>query len=158
MSLGPIMGVGGVAMMIPPSALAVVLASLARMDVGRLLIAGIIPGVLLGLLYIAYVMLACLIKPGLAPAYDISYTPFWEKVASTVIYIFASGLYSLHGNRGHFFRGGNSYGSCCHRDAGDVYISMCLQKAKLAGNEKRGLWNYSSCGDDIYDHYRFQHI
>ena len=62
------------------------------MDVSRLLIAGIIPGVLLGLLYIAYVMLACLIKPGLAPAYDISYTPFWEKVASAVIYFLPLGF------------------------------------------------------------------
>jgi len=65
---------------------------LAKMDVGRLLIAGIIPGVLLGLLYIAYVMLACLINPSLAPAYDISYTPFWEKVKSTVIYFLPLGF------------------------------------------------------------------
>jgi len=92
MSLGPIMGVGGVAMMIPPSALAVVLASLAKMDVGRLLIAGIIPGILLGFLYIVYVMLACLINPGLAPAYDVADTPFWEKAASTIIYFLPLGF------------------------------------------------------------------
>lgn len=84
MSLGPIMGVGGVAMLIPPSALAVVLASLAKMDVGRLLIAGVIPGVLMGLLYMSYIIVGCLIKPELAPAYDVPHTPFWEKMASTM--------------------------------------------------------------------------
>ena len=92
MSLGPIMGVGGVAMLIPPSALAVVLASLAKMDVGRLLIAGIIPGFLMGFLYIAYVMLGCLIKPGLAPAYDVPDTSFWEKIASTISYFLPLGF------------------------------------------------------------------
>jgi len=44
MSLGPLMGVGTVDALIPPNALTVVLASLAYIDVGRLLIAGIIPG------------------------------------------------------------------------------------------------------------------
>ena len=43
MSIGPIMGVGGLAMLIPPSALAVLLGTLARIDVQRLLIAGVVP-------------------------------------------------------------------------------------------------------------------
>jgi len=84
LSLGPLMGVGGIAMLIPPSALAVVLASLAQMDVGKLLIAGVMPGVLIGFLCMAYIMVACLIKPELAPAYDVPHTPFWEKMATTL--------------------------------------------------------------------------
>jgi TRAP-type C4-dicarboxylate transport system permease large subunit len=47
MSLGPLMGVGTVDALIPPNALTVVLASLALIDVGRLLIAGIIPGIIM---------------------------------------------------------------------------------------------------------------
>ncbi|HCT34778.1 MAG TPA: C4-dicarboxylate ABC transporter permease, partial [Sulfitobacter sp.] len=47
MSIGPILGTGGLAIIIPPSALAVLLATLARIDVGALLIAGIIPGLIL---------------------------------------------------------------------------------------------------------------
>ena len=84
LSLGPLMGVGGIAMLIPPSALAVVLASLAQMDVGKLLIAGVMPGVLIGFLCMAYIMAACLIKPELAPAYDVPHTPFWEKMTTTL--------------------------------------------------------------------------
>jgi tripartite ATP-independent transporter DctM subunit len=86
MTLGPIMGIGGVAMLIPPSALAVVLASLAKIDVGRLLIAGVLPGVLMGLLYIGYVLGRCLINPRLAPAYNVPPVPLLKKIVSTVKY------------------------------------------------------------------------
>ena len=55
-SMGPIMAVGGIAMLIPPSALAVLLASLAEQSVALLLIAGIVPGILMAVLFFAYVV------------------------------------------------------------------------------------------------------
>jgi tripartite ATP-independent transporter DctM subunit len=67
-SIGPILGIGGVAMLIPPSALAVLLGSLAGLSISQLLIAGIVPGLLLAALYFGYVMIACTLRPGLAPA------------------------------------------------------------------------------------------
>ena len=51
LSIGPIMGVGGLAVIIPPSALTVLLATLGRTDVGDLLIAGVIPGFVLAAMY-----------------------------------------------------------------------------------------------------------
>src|SRR5205807_10322593 len=51
LSIGPIMGVGGLAVIIPPSALTVLLATLGRTDVADLLIAGIVPGFVLALMY-----------------------------------------------------------------------------------------------------------
>jgi tripartite ATP-independent transporter DctM subunit len=51
LSIGPIMGIGGLAVIIPPSALTVLLATLGRTDVGDLLIAGVIPGLVLALMY-----------------------------------------------------------------------------------------------------------
>ena len=68
-AMGPIMAVGGIAMLIPPSALAVPLASLAEQSVAQLLIAGIVPGVFMAFLFFAYVVGRCLINPKLAPAY-----------------------------------------------------------------------------------------
>ncbi len=68
-AMGPIMAVGGIAMLIPPSALAVLLASLAEQSVALLLIAGIVPGILMAVLFFAYVVGRCLIEPALAPAY-----------------------------------------------------------------------------------------
>ena len=69
-AMGPIMAVGGIAMLIPPSALAVLLASLAEQSVAQLLIAGIVPGVLMAVLFFAYVIGRCVIDPTLAPAYE----------------------------------------------------------------------------------------
>lgn len=71
MAIGPILGTGGLAMLIPPSALAVLLATLANLDVGALLIAGIIPGLLLAFFYVILILVMCLIDPDAAPAYEI---------------------------------------------------------------------------------------
>ncbi len=71
MSIGPILGTGGLAIIIPPSALAVLLATLAKIDVGALLIAGIVPGLILAGFYIATIWLQTRIDPGAAPAYEV---------------------------------------------------------------------------------------
>jgi tripartite ATP-independent transporter DctM subunit len=70
LSMGPIMAVGGIAMLIPPSALAVLLASLGEQSISKLLMAGIIPGVLMATLFCAYVVTVCRLKPFLAPAME----------------------------------------------------------------------------------------
>ena len=68
-AMGPIMAVGGIAMLIPPSALAVLLASIAEQSVAQLLIAGIVPGILMAFLFFAYVIGRCALNPDLAPSY-----------------------------------------------------------------------------------------
>lgn len=70
-AMGPIMAVGGIAMLIPPSALAVLLASIAEQSVAQLLLAGIVPGVLMAILFFAYVIGRCALDPTLAPNYDL---------------------------------------------------------------------------------------
>ncbi|MDE4141042.1 MULTISPECIES: TRAP transporter large permease [Rhodobacterales] len=79
MSIGPILGTGGLAIIIPPSALAVLLATLARIDVGALLIAGILPGLVLASLYIGVIYLQTRIDPTAAPAYEVETLTFGEK-------------------------------------------------------------------------------
>lgn len=71
LSMGPIMGTGGLAVIIPPSALAVLLATLGRIDVGDLLIAGVVPGILLAGLYAALIFTWTTIAPGAAPGYAV---------------------------------------------------------------------------------------
>ena len=87
MSLGPLMGVGTVDALIPPNALTVVLASLANIDVGQLLIAGIVPGMIMSFLYFAYVLLWCRFFPDEAPVYDVPHVPLKEKVMATLRYL-----------------------------------------------------------------------
>ncbi|MHB8766731.1 MAG: TRAP transporter large permease [Deferrisomatales bacterium] len=60
---------GALAMIIPPSALAVVLGSLAQISIGKMLIAGIIPGFLMAALYVTYIVGRCALQPRLAPDY-----------------------------------------------------------------------------------------
>jgi tripartite ATP-independent transporter DctM subunit len=92
MSLGPLMGVGTVDALIPPNALTVVLASLAGIDVGQLLIAGIVPGIIMSGLYFVYVVLWCRLFPGEAPSYDVPHVPLKEKVKATVQYLLPLGF------------------------------------------------------------------
>lgn len=81
MSIGPIMGTGGLAIIIPPSALAVLLATLANIDVGKLLIAGIIPGLILAGLYVFTIFLQTKIDPTAAPAYDVEPMTAGQKLS-----------------------------------------------------------------------------
>ncbi len=80
MSIGPILGTGGLAIIIPPSALAVLLATLAQIDVAALLIAGVIPGLILALFYIITIWVQTRIDPGAAPAYDVTPMPLSAKL------------------------------------------------------------------------------
>lgn len=70
MAMGPIMAVGGIAMLIPPSALAVMLGSLAGISIERLLIGGILPGVLMAAGFLAYVVVRSRLRPQDAPMSD----------------------------------------------------------------------------------------
>jgi tripartite ATP-independent transporter DctM subunit len=80
LSIGPIMGVGGLAVIIPPSALTVLLATLGTTDVGALLIAGIIPGFILALMYGVLIWGWTVVDPKAAPAYDVQSIPMREKL------------------------------------------------------------------------------
>lgn len=80
MSIGPILGTGGLAIIIPPSALAVLLATLAQIDVGKLLIAGILPGLVLALFYLLTIFVQTRIDPAAAPAYDVEPMTFGAKL------------------------------------------------------------------------------
>ena len=71
MAIGPILGTGGLAMLIPPSALAVLLATLAELDIGDLLVAGVVPGLMLAGLYVVLILGMALIDPNAAPSYEV---------------------------------------------------------------------------------------
>ncbi len=80
MAIGPILGTGGLAIIIPPSALAVLLATLAKVDIGALLIAGILPGLLLAGLYIGTIWIQTRLDPDAAPNYELEPVPLGQKL------------------------------------------------------------------------------
>ena len=92
MSMGPILGTGGLAMIIPPSSLGVLLASIAQVDVGRLLIAGLLPGILLATLYAAMIAFQLWRDPESAPSYEVESTTWGEKLYQVCVNILPMGL------------------------------------------------------------------
>lgn len=80
MIIGPIIGSAGLAIIIPPSGMCVFLATLANISVGRLLIAGIVPGLIMAALYATFIIIRCRIQPSLAPAYKPSEIPLLERI------------------------------------------------------------------------------
>jgi len=91
MTLGPILGSGGLAIMIPPSALGVLWASLSRVSVGGILVAIILPGIVMALLYAAYIIIRALMQPELAPSYAFTPVPFSQKIVLTCKYVLPLG-------------------------------------------------------------------
>jgi len=92
MAVGPIIGVGGLAMLIPPSSLAVVLASIGHISVGKILVGGVVPGLLLGALIAAYVVVRCWLDPSLAPLYEVARATLREKITGTIKYVLPLGF------------------------------------------------------------------
>ncbi len=87
MSLGPILGSGGLSIMIPPTALGVLLACLAQISVGAILMSIIIPGLTVAVLYLIYIIVRCKIQPELAPSYEVLSVPLKQKLSNSLRYV-----------------------------------------------------------------------
>lgn len=83
-TVGPILASGALAMVIPPSAIAVLLGSLGEVSIGGLLIASIIPGLLLLSLFLIYTIVVCWINPSLAPRYEVESVSMKERLVSSL--------------------------------------------------------------------------
>lgn len=66
-ALGSVAAGGGLATLIPPSVVFIVYGMTAGCSVGELFLAGVLPGAMLGLMFLAYVYIRCLISPEMAP-------------------------------------------------------------------------------------------
>ncbi|MFC2067601.1 TRAP transporter large permease subunit [Chloroflexota bacterium] len=92
MSLGPIIGSGGLAVMIPPSGLPILIGALGEISIGAILMGIIIPGLLMATLYMSYIILRCWLQPSIAPAYEVISPPLLNKVVATARYILPIGF------------------------------------------------------------------
>jgi len=92
MSLGPITGSAGLAILIPPTALGVLMATLAGVPVGTFLVAIVVPGIILALIFLAYIIIRCTLQPDLAPSYEVETYSMKEKITDFFKYIFPLGF------------------------------------------------------------------
>jgi tripartite ATP-independent transporter DctM subunit len=87
MAMGPIMAIGGVDMLVPPSALTVLLGSLAGISISGLLVAGVVPGILLALIFVGWIVVRCTLDPTLAPTFEHEPVGGWARWRPLVVYV-----------------------------------------------------------------------
>ena len=87
MATGPIMAIGAVDMLIPPSALTVLLGSLSGISISKLLIGGVTPGLILSAIFVVYIAVRVTISPHLAPPAPPAEYRGWEKWRLFVQYV-----------------------------------------------------------------------
>jgi tripartite ATP-independent transporter DctM subunit len=84
---GPIMAIGAVDMLIPPSALTVLLGSLSGISISKLLIGGIVPGLILSVIFVAYIVLRVRLEPALAPKTTFEEFHGWRRLQPFLQYV-----------------------------------------------------------------------
>jgi tripartite ATP-independent transporter DctM subunit len=87
MATGPIMAIGAVDMLIPPSALTVLLGSLSGISISKLLIGGVVPGLILSAAFVAYIVVRAKLTPKLAPPTPVAEHSGWEAWRLLVLYV-----------------------------------------------------------------------
>jgi tripartite ATP-independent transporter DctM subunit len=87
MAAGPIMAIGAVDMLIPPSALTVLLGSLSGISISKLLIGGVMPGLILSAAFVVYIIARVRANPALAPAAPIETLTGWARFDPLVRYV-----------------------------------------------------------------------
>ncbi len=83
LTMGCILAASGIDIIIPPSVLMIVYVITAEVSIGRMWAGGYLPGLLLGGLYIGYIIVRCLLNPALGPVIPPEERVGWkEKLAS----------------------------------------------------------------------------
>jgi tripartite ATP-independent transporter DctM subunit len=86
LALGSVMAGGILAEIIPPSIIMIIYGYIARISVGKLFMAGVVPGFLCASLYIGYVLVRCHFQPELAPksASEVTWRKRWASLKDIV--------------------------------------------------------------------------
>jgi tripartite ATP-independent transporter DctM subunit len=87
LATGPIMAIGAVDMLIPPSALTVLLGSLSGISISKLLIGGVVPGLMLSVAFVGYIIARARANPALAPATVVEERSGWARYELLVCYV-----------------------------------------------------------------------
>ena len=96
LALGTICASGTLGILIPPSVLTIVYAVTAQVSIGKMLIAGLVPGLLLATLYIGYIVVVGWLKPEWVPLdASVSRTPLRLKLLALKALVFPALLIVL---------------------------------------------------------------
>jgi tripartite ATP-independent transporter DctM subunit len=87
LATGPIIAVGALDMLMPVSALAVLLGSLSGISITRLLMGGFVPGMILKAAFVAYIIVCVKLNPSLAPTGQLPAYRGWDRLRPLVKYV-----------------------------------------------------------------------
>ena len=87
LATGPVMAIGAVDMLIPPSALTVLLGSLSGISISKLLIGGVVPGLVLSVAFVAYIVVRVRLSPALAPHAELVRHRGFERFRPLIVYV-----------------------------------------------------------------------
>ena len=127
MSLGPIIATGTLAILIPPSALAVFIGAMGSVSVSKLLLAITVPGLILAAMMTGYIIIRCVVDPTLAPSYDVAKISRREKWKVGIIYLAPVGLILLAVMGSVFF------GLATPSESAALGVLACIAVAALYG-------------------------
>ncbi len=127
MSLGPIIATGTLAILIPPSALAVFIGAMGSVSVSKLLLAITVPGLILAAMMTGYIIIRCVMDPTLAPSYDVAKISRREKWKVGIIYLAPVGLILLAVMGSVFF------GLATPSESAALGVLACIAVAALYG-------------------------
>ena len=89
LALGSVAAGGSLGILIPPSGTMIIYGLISQTSVGKLYAGGVLPGLLLSLLFIAYILVRAQLQPELAPALPVSERFTWrQKLVSLTGLIF----------------------------------------------------------------------
>jgi tripartite ATP-independent transporter DctM subunit len=127
MSLGPIIATGTLAILIPPSALAVFIGAMGSVSVSKLLLAITVPGLILAAMMTGYIIIRCVVDPTLAPSYDVAKISRREKWKVGIIYLAPVGIILLAVMGSVFF------GLATPSESAALGVLACIAVAALYG-------------------------
>lgn len=84
LAIGCISGGGALGFLIPPSVTMIVYASLSNLSIGKMFLAGILPGLLLASLFVLYIFIRSILDPTLAPPIPKEERATWGEKLITV--------------------------------------------------------------------------
>lgn len=84
LSVGCVAAGGALGILIPPSVTMIVYASMTGVSVGKLFIAGILPGLLLAGMFILYIAVRCILNPKLGPSLPPEARGDWTKMLKSL--------------------------------------------------------------------------
>jgi tripartite ATP-independent transporter DctM subunit len=92
MTIGPIMASGGLAIMIPPSSLAILLCVIGEISIGKILVVIPFVGIYLAILLGSYIIIRCKLQPSLAPTFEVEKLPLSVRIAGAVKFVLPVGF------------------------------------------------------------------